>query len=190
MSAARFHQRQGVRKDGLQGRRVWTGVPCVWSGCAHESLPLACRPPPETVVVRKVVCNVGNDDRCASCGGLQISDTVVVKPGGHPAENMCAQATKSWDRVSYVIEEQEVSSSPLQDTQLWVVRQPAYAGSTPKQCALALTTQPRRCHVQADLYRRSAHVCPPRHELGPHTAPPHHPNKWQMTVLTPITPPL
>jgi hypothetical protein len=38
----------------------------------------------------------------------QISDTVVVKPGGATAENMCLQATKSWDKVSYVIEDQEV----------------------------------------------------------------------------------
>lgn len=39
---------------------------------------------------------------------LQISDTVVVKPGGAAADNMCSQATKAWDRVSYVIEDQEV----------------------------------------------------------------------------------
>jgi hypothetical protein len=40
---------------------------------------------------------------------LQISDTVVVKPSGAPVENMCSQATKAWDRVSYIIDEQEVS---------------------------------------------------------------------------------
>ena len=39
---------------------------------------------------------------------LQISDTVVVKGSGSVAENMCSQATKAWDRVSYVIEDQEV----------------------------------------------------------------------------------
>lgn len=36
---------------------------------------------------------------------------MVIKPGGAPAENMCSQATKLWDRVSYVIDEQEVGDN-------------------------------------------------------------------------------
>lgn len=36
---------------------------------------------------------------------------MVIKPGGAPPENMCSQATKLWDRVSYVIDEQEVGSN-------------------------------------------------------------------------------
>lgn len=45
---------------------------------------------------------------CVCVCVLQISDTVVVKGSGSVAENMCSQATKAWDRVSYVIEDQEV----------------------------------------------------------------------------------
>lgn len=38
---------------------------------------------------------------------VQIADTVVVKPGSAPAENMCTQASKSWDKVSYTLNDEE-----------------------------------------------------------------------------------
>lgn len=38
---------------------------------------------------------------------VQVADTVVVKPGAEPAENMCTQAAKSWDKVSYILNDDE-----------------------------------------------------------------------------------
>jgi hypothetical protein len=40
---------------------------------------------------------------------MQIADTVVVKPGGAAPENLCGAATKLWDKVSYILnDDQEV----------------------------------------------------------------------------------
>lgn len=40
---------------------------------------------------------------------LQIADTLVVKPGGAAPENLCGVATKLWDKVSYILnDDQEV----------------------------------------------------------------------------------
>lgn len=32
---------------------------------------------------------------------------MVVKPGGTAAENMCAQAAKNWDKVSYTLNDDD-----------------------------------------------------------------------------------
>lgn len=49
---------------------------------------------------------------------LQVADTVVVKPGGAPPENMCTQAAKSWDKVSYTLnddDEQDEAPDALEE---------------------------------------------------------------------------
>jgi hypothetical protein len=48
---------------------------------------------------------------CAVCAA-QIADTLVVKPGGAAAENLCNTATKLWDKVSYILnDDQEVRAA-------------------------------------------------------------------------------
>jgi hypothetical protein len=42
------------------------------------------------------------------CAG-QVSDMVLVKPGGGPPENMCSVAPKGWDKVAYHIDDAVVS---------------------------------------------------------------------------------
>eukprot|EP00775_Hariotina_reticulata_P011875 gene11875-12019_t len=46
-------------------------------------------------------------DPRAKSYALQIADTVVVKPGGASAENLCTAATKAWDKVSYTLNDEQ-----------------------------------------------------------------------------------
>lgn len=83
---------------------------------------------------------------------LQISDTVVVKPGGAAAENMCLQATKSWDKVSYVIEDQEVGRHMGRHK---LRNQPMYvSGKASKLCRRGV---PGSCHGIALMCSEQQH---------------------------------
>lgn len=44
----------------------------------------------------------------------QIADTVVVRPNGQTPENMCNAATKAWDKVSYILNDDQEVSGPQQ----------------------------------------------------------------------------
>lgn len=90
------------------------------------ALPHACNAPPERITRSPT----SQHARCTACCVLarhpsiasaiahprpacptsaQIADTVVVKPGGAPPENLCGAAAKAWDKVSYTLnDEQEV----------------------------------------------------------------------------------
>jgi hypothetical protein len=129
---------------------------------------------------------------------LQISDTVVVKAGGAPVENMCSQATKAWDRVSYIIDEQEVSPN----SSMCVVRHElrmsehyvachAHTGPTPTQgtvhCRHTLSHTLAKGSVQPSQpnpHRNPLLSPPSRHHHHHHHSPPPHTH-----THTPPTPP-
>ncbi|WIA33317.1 hypothetical protein OEZ86_006455 [Tetradesmus obliquus] len=56
--------------------------------------------------------NADATDARAKTYALQIADTLVVKPGGAAPENLCGVATKLWDKVSYILNDDQEDDTP------------------------------------------------------------------------------